>query len=131
MFNKDGSFPTAEYTFKLPSTVTSVGDIEASENTDVLSAIKAEYDMSTRTVKLTVQLGNWNDYKGFFELVKKELNQTNHKIEVKIPFKAISASSDLGKLTGSGKCELYKVSGLFKGKIVNITTDNIEHELKA
>lgn len=124
MFSKGGEFPTAEYTFKLPDTakVENSDSIKVSANTRTISSIKAVYDKADNTVKITVQLGNWNDYKGFFELVEQEKGQKGHLISVDIPFVIKGTADNLGAITGSGKCELFKATGFFKGaKIVDIS----------
>lgn len=71
-----------------------------------------------------MKLGSWNDYKGFFELVAGERYQQGHKVNVNIPYTVDASgitSNELGTVTGSGNCFLYKCSGSGKGRIVNIT----------
>jgi hypothetical protein len=128
MFDQGGAFPTAQYTVKFPANVhIDENAIRAEENTATVSGITKSYDSKENTVTITIKLGNWNDYKGFFDLVASEQGQSNHKIEVNIPYSvdatAANATTDtLGTISGSGLCSLYKCSGFGKGEIVHITT---------
>lgn len=129
MFGEGGEFPTAQYTVKFPSNFKiDEKAITATENSSAISDIKAKYVEKDNSVVITIQLGNWNDYKEFFKLVEGELNEAGHQINVNIPYTVDTTgitSSELGKIEGSGNCYLYKTSGFGKGRIVNITTDNV------
>jgi hypothetical protein len=128
MFDQGGAFPTAQYTVKFPANVhIDENAIRAEENTATVSGITKSYDRKENTVTISIKLGNWNDYKGFFDLVASEQGQSSHKIEVNIPYSVDAAnvnatSNTLGSISGSGLCSLYKCSGFGKGEIVHITT---------
>ena len=112
MFDKDGNFPVAQYTVQFPSNFTVDADnITFSENTATISLITKEYIQATNSVVFTFRLGNWNDYKGFFELVASERGQSGHLINIDIPYTADGTNAPahfLGTVTGSGICQLYK-----------------------
>lgn len=124
MFNEGGNFPTAQYTVKFPSNFHVDKDaITATENTAAVSSIETKYNDIDNSVTITIKLGNWNDYKEFFELVAGEREQYGHKIDINIPFTVDSSgstSNELGTIVGSGNCFLYKCSGSGQGRIVNI-----------
>ena len=124
MFSEGGNFPAAQFTVQLPDNFSLNGDIVAdSSQTKTISSIKTNYDKESNTIKVTFDLGNWNDYRGFFQLVESEHNELGHLIKIAIPYKVDANSVDgdsLGTVMGSGKCELYKTTGMFKGKIVDI-----------
>lgn len=129
MFGEGGEFPTAQYAVKFPSNFKiDEKAITATENSSAISAITAKYVEKDNSVVITIQLGNWNDYKEFFTLVEGELKEAGHQINVNIPYTVDTTgitSNELGKIEGSGNCYLYKTSGFGKGRIVNITTDNL------
>ena len=85
------------------------------------------------SVEFTFYLGNWNDYEGFFKLVEKELNESEHNIEIDIPY-TVQVKEDspenLGTIFGKGECKLYK-HGRFprKAPIVSITAEEILHDV--
>ena len=126
MFDDGGTFPTAQITIYFPSNfdVNEAG-ISVSENSAAISSIHSDFNSGNNSVEVTINLGNWNDYKGFFALVASERYQTGHLINIDIPY-TIDASSvtsnELGTITASGDCSLYKTSGLFPGRIVYVTT---------
>lgn len=109
MSSEDEKFPIAQYTVKFPSNfkVDNKG-IKATENSSAISAIEAKYVENDNSVVITIQLGNWNDYKEFFKFVESERNQTGHEINVNIPYTVEGKEELLGTITGSGVCRLYK-----------------------
>ena len=128
MFSKGETFPSAELTISLPANaVIDADNIVATENTATISRIDTEVNNTTKTVKFTFSLGNWNDYKGFFELYESEMGTTGHAINISVPYSiAVNdpSQTSLGTISASGKCELYKYGGVFfyGTKIVNVTT---------
>ncbi|TCD54443.1 hypothetical protein EJ419_03485 [Alloscardovia theropitheci] len=126
MFGKNKTFPTASYTVTFPSYF-SVNEaaISVAENTSTISNISHEYNPTTNSVTFTFNLGNWNDYKGFFELYKSERGASGHPISISIPYTVDItdiSSSQIGQITAKGSCELYKYGRLFfSSKIVNIS----------
>lgn len=126
MFNEGSEFPTAQYTLKFPSNFKiDEKAIISTENSEAISEITAKYKKEDNSVTITIKLGNWNDYKGFFELVEKELEKSGHEINVEIPY-TINAEKivgdELGVIEGKGNCYLYKCSGFGQGRIVTVDT---------
>ena len=117
MSSEGENFPIAQYT--------------ATENSSAISAITAKYVEKDNSVVITIQLGNWNDYKEFFKLVESERNQTGHEINVNIPYTVEGKEELLGTITGSGICQLYKFGNHpVNDPIVNITSPLKSLEIK-
>lgn len=128
MMGENSEFPTAQYTFNFPKNFKiNKDEIKVSENSEAISKIDYNFNENDNSVKVIIQLGNWNDYKGFFELVEKELEEEGHLISISIPYTVntdANETEEIGNITGSGNCYLYKYSGLGKGRIVEINTEN-------
>ncbi|WP_347161406.1 hypothetical protein [Peptostreptococcus anaerobius] len=125
MFDENGKYPVATYTVTFSDNITvDVNNVIATENTETIS--KIEKEVSEHSVKFTFYLGNWNDYKGFFDLVASEQNKKGHEINISVPYTVDSSKVSegvVGQIKGSGKCLLIKSGGRFSGrKIVNITS---------
>lgn len=132
MSSEGEKFPIAQYTVKFPSNfhVDKKG-IKATENSSTISGIEAKYVEKDNSVVITIQLGNWNDYKEFFKLVESERNQTGHEINVNIPYTVEGKEELLGTITGSGICQLYKFGNHpISDPIVNITSPLKSLEIK-
>lgn len=124
MCNKGTKFPTADLTVKFPSNfVVNKSDITVKENTVMTSS--NTFDVKNNTCTFVFNLGNWNDYEGFFKLYESEKGTTGHAIEIEIPFEVkVTDTSvhNLGQVTTSGKCELYKkFLRVFDFNIVDVT----------
>lgn len=116
MFDKGEEFPSIKYTVTFPSNfVVDQNKIVASENTATISRIETTYDEKTNSVSFRLFLGNWNDYKGFFELYETEKGLEGHAITIRIPYSVEITDSNLnlGTITATGTCELYKYGGFF------------------
>ncbi|MDD7182126.1 hypothetical protein [Peptostreptococcus porci] len=129
MFDKGQKFPTARFTVYLPNNFEVNSDeITFSENTVMVSKIEKSYNPANNSVTFTFNLGNWNDYKGFFELYEKEKGETGHSITINIPYSVEikdSSVSNLGTISSDGKCELYKKVLFWEQKIVDITATKL------
>lgn len=127
------AFPTIEYTVTLPDTVKVINSeqtpIEATSTTSTISRIKYE-TKDAQQVQFSMYLGNWNDYEGFFNLLKPEFeNPSQHTIDITIPFVVSSSGNNdtqsLGNIQGSGHCYLYKFGKIFhKTKVVSVDSTN-------
>ena len=85
MFSKGKAFPVATYKVTFPSNfVINSSVISATENTGTTSKIVPSYDSVTNSVTFTMYLGNWNDYKGFFDLYAAEQGTTGHVLSASI-----------------------------------------------
>ena len=127
MFSKGQKFPVATYKVTFPSNfVVDSSAISATENTNTISKIVPDYDPATNSVTFTMYLGNWNDYKGFFDLYTAEQGTTGHAISINIPYSVEvtnTSTQNLGTITASGECALYKYGFLaFGTRMVNVTT---------
>lgn len=126
MFDEGGAFPTARYTVTFPKNVTvDTNNIYVKEESVAISSIRSEFNEADNSVTIIMNLGNWNDYKGFFALVAQERGKSGHKITVKIPYSVDEQTvlNDTDKtVIGKGYCYLYKTSGIQPGKIVDINT---------
>ncbi|MCI6573732.1 MAG: hypothetical protein PT944_01410 [Actinomycetaceae bacterium] len=135
MYSKEETFPVAEFTIDLPdNAIIDASEIVATENTATISKITTDVDQTAKKVTFTLYLGNWNDYKEFFQLYEKEKGTTGHAISINVPYSiAITnpAQTSLGTITADGKCELYKYGGLFlrKAKIVNVTANQLIYSI--
>ncbi len=134
MFGKDRDFPSFTYKVKLPEGVTiDEKNIKVSDNTFTVSEIKK--NTKNNEVTFIFHLGNWNDYKTFFEEYRKEtVDGIDHRIYFEIPYSGtleegttFEALKDAIKM--SGGCELWYFKKLFfidyKKKIVNIDADEM------
>lgn len=125
MFSQGQKFPNAKYTVYFPSNFkVNIDDITFSENTVTISKIEKAYNKDNNSVTFTFDLGNWNDYEGFFKLYEKEKGTTGHEIKVNIPYSVEindPSVSNLGNISSDGKCELYKKVLFWEHKIVDIT----------
>ena len=132
MSSEGENFPIAQYTVQFPSNFKiDAKAITATENSSAISAITAKYVEKDNSVVITIQLGNWNDYKEFFKLVESERNQTGHEINVNIPYTVEGKEELLGTITGSGICQLYKFGNHpVNDPIVNITSPLKSLEIK-
>lgn len=133
MYDKNKKFPSITYKIKFPEKViVDVNKIEASETTATISKIEKTFDEKTNTVTFKFYLGNWNDYKGFFELYEREKDLTEHTIKINIPFTVEeTASGNIGDITAEGYCKLYKYGGLFGYglNIVNVTAEKLSFNI--
>lgn len=131
MFDYNKQYPSVKYTVTFPKNfVIDEKNITATENTVTIGKIEKSYDKASNSVTFRLFLGSWNDYKGFFELYEKERGSIGHLININIPYSVEVTNSSittLGKISSSGKCELYKYGGIFgyNKKIVNINTKPI------
>lgn len=125
MFDQGQKFPTAKLTVNFPTDFeVNKADISVKENTVMTSSNTVTQGATPNSFTITFNLGNWNDYEGFFKLYESEKGTVGHAIEVNIPFKVkVSDPSvtDLGQITAEGKCELYKKTWFIETKIVDIT----------
>lgn len=129
MFDKGQKFPTAKYTVTFPKNFNvNLEKVSCFANTSMVSEIKKSYDKGTNSVTFTFSLGNWNDYKGFFELYEKErkAGMTGHPISINLPY-SVEVKDDsvknLGQITAEGKCELFYKKFIFQKQIVDIKTN--------
>lgn len=129
MYDKNKKFPSITYKIKFPENViVNVSGIKAEETTATISKIEKTFDERTNTVILKMYLGNWNDYKGFFELYEGEIDKPENKIKINIPFKVNEAvSGNIGVITADGYCKLYKYGGIFGYglNIVDVTAEKL------
>ena len=110
--------------------------IVVSENSGAISKIYVDPKDSSDVVTIVMQLGNWNDYAGFFALVEKEIGQPNHLIRVEIPFTIDANNANpgdtLATITSKGECKLYyngRWSFLYRDPIVNINAEEISNNI--
>lgn len=129
MFDKGQNFPTAKYTVTFPKNFNvNLEKVSCSANTSMISEIKKSYDKDANSVTFTFSLGNWNDYKGFFNLYENErkAGMTGHPISISIPY-SVEVKDDsvknLGQITAEGKCELFYKKFIFQKQIVDIKTN--------
>lgn len=109
MFNQDeNQFPSLNYKIVLPNEY-SIGSVTAQTTSKTVSSITQS--TVKNTVNLTFNLGNWNDYKGFFNLYEEDAKDDNAFIQVNIPYtknlgkQSTEPSDDYAK--GSGSLDLY------------------------
>lgn len=109
MFNQDeNQFPSLNYKIVLPNEY-SIGSVTAQTTSKTVSSITQS--TVKNTVNLTFNLGNWNDYKGFFNLYEEDAKDDNAFIQVNIPYtknlgkQSTEPSYDYAK--GSGSLDLY------------------------
>lgn len=133
MYDKNKKFPSITYKIKFPENVNvDVNTIEASETTATISKIEKTFDEKTNTVTFKMYLGNWNDYKGFFELYEREKDKPDNKIIINIPFSVdAAASGNIGDITDDGYCKLYKYGGIFGYglNIVDVTAEKLSFNI--
>lgn len=133
MFDKGEKFPTITYSVKFPESVAvDVKGITATENTSTISKIEKSFDEAKNTVTFKLYLGNWNDYKGFFELYKSEKDLSDHTININIPYSLKEGYTDnLGSITASGFCKLYKYGGIlgYGLNIVDVSAKELSFSL--
>lgn len=134
MFGKNKEFPSFTYKVKFPEGVIIDKDnIKTSDNTFTVSQIKT--DIKNNEVIFTFHLGNWNDYKTFFEEYRKEIGDgIDHRINFEIPYsgtlvEGTTFESLKDSIKMSGGCELWYFKKLlfidYKKKVVNIDADEI------
>lgn len=133
MFDKDEKFPTITYSVTFPkSVIVDTQNIRAVENTATISKIEKSFDEAKNTVTFKLYLGNWNDYKGFFELYKSEKDSNDHIIDINIPYSVKEGYTDnLGAITANGFCKLYKYGGIFGYglNIVDVSAEELSFSL--
>ena len=133
MFDKGEKFPTITYSVKFPESVAvDVKGITATENTSTISKIEKSFDEAKNTVTFKLYLGNWNDYKEFFELYKSEKDLSDHTININIPYSLKEGYTDnLGSITASGFCKLYKYGGIlgYGLNIVDVSAKELSFSL--
>ena len=133
MFDKGEKFPTITYSVKFPESVAvDVKGITATENTSTISKIEKSFDEAKNTVTFKLYLGNWNDYKEFFELYKSEKDLSDHTININIPYSLKEGYTDkLGAITANGFCKLYKYGGIFGYglNIVDVSAEELSFSL--
>ena len=133
MFDKEEKFPTITYSVTFPkSVIVDTQNIRAVENTATISKIEKSFDEAKNTVTFKLYLGNWNDYKGFFELYKSEKDLSDHTININIPYSLKEGYTDnLGSITASGFCKLYKYGGIlgYGLNIVDVSAKELSFSL--
>lgn len=133
MYDKNKKFPSITYKIKFPATVSvDANNIKAEETTNTISKIETTFDERTNTVIFKMYLGNWNDYKGFFELYEREKDKPENKIMINIPFTVNEAASgNIGIITADGYCKLYKYGGIFGYglNIVDVTAEKLSFNI--
>lgn len=133
MYDKNKKFPSITYKIKFPENVNiDVNTIEASETTATISKIEKTFDEKTNTVTFKMYLGNWNDYKGFFELYEGEKDKPDNKNIINISFSVdAAASGNIGDITADGYCKLYKYGGIFGYglNIVDVTAEKLSFNI--
>lgn len=139
MYGADKGFPTCNYKIELPSNVVvDKSKIEVSEESGAISKIYVSPNDPENVVTVVIQLGNWNDYAGFFELVEKEINKPGHLIKVEVPFEIDASNANpgytLATIKSKGDCKLYyngRWSFLpkYKKPIVDIAAKEILHDV--
>lgn len=131
MFGKDeNTFPNATYTIEFPKNDSlKITNVEVIENTNTISSVKKE--VVANKVNFTFNLGNWNDYSGFFDLVKPELKEAGHTINIKIDYE-ITVPDNMTKEDGiikcNGACDVYyfgKKKDLVSNPIISITLSDV------
>lgn len=130
MFNKGDKFPTVDLTVTFPDNFEiDYDNIELKSNTSLVSKIEVEDFANVKaekrkTFKLRFYLGNWNDYQEFFAKYEAIKGQTEHKIDIIIPYSVdVTGNSNnvLGIVKSEGICALYKGGKRFSGKqLVNV-----------
>lgn len=134
MYDEGEKFPTARYTVTFPDNFTiDYENISLSENTGTISSVSKKLSEDGHSVTLIFNLGNWNDYAGFFDLVAKEIGEAGHLIDISIPYTATdpgNGSNSLGTIKGSGQCKLYKYGRFsLKRPIVDIASPEIQMDI--
>lgn len=133
MFNKGDKFPTVDLTVTFPDNFEiDYDNIELKSNTSLVSKIEVEDFANVKaekrkTFKLRFYLGNWNDYQEFFAKYEAIKGQTEHKIDIIIPYSVdVTGNSNnvLGIVKSEGICALYKGGKRFSG------TQLVDVELK-
>ena len=133
MFDKGGNFPTAKYTVRFPRNFkVNVNSIDVSANTRTISKITKTYNSADNSVTFVFYLGNWNDYREFFELYEKEKGTEGHEIKIKMPYSVEikdQSVKNLGRISAEGKCELFYKKLFFEKKIVDISAEKIDFDI--
>lgn len=135
MFSEGKEFPSMRYTMTFPENFTITNPTASSTSSLAslakISEVTTDTAKHTKSVTFTFNLGQWNDYEGFFKLYDEEKNN-NAAIEIKVPFTAPVENQNAkpqGTITGTGLCELYYYGKNFfinlklgkDKRIVNIT----------
>ena len=134
MFGKDeNTFPNATYTVEFPKNENlKIRNVEVIENTNTISSVKKE--VVDNKVNFTFNLGNWNDYGGFFDLVKPELKESGHNIDIKIQYEITIPNTNQENriIKCAGACDVYYFGNkraLVSNPIVSITSPDILFKL--
>lgn len=112
MYGKDeNSFPSATFTVTFPNGVNfKKADIEIINKSKSISSIVINDEKTDVTkVEFTFNLGNWNDYGGFFDLVKEDMESLDDNIKISIPYTIDLKENkleEIGNITGEGDCIL-------------------------
>ena len=128
MFDAGGKYPTCKLVIKFPSEFNvSKDDVIVNENTEMINGYEVS-ETGDKEITIKFNLGNWDDYAGFFARFENEFGVPNHKISVKIPYSVNindETSNVLGKIEASGECMLWKVGGFYLGdrNIVNVKAE--------
>lgn len=131
MFDKGQKFPTAQYTVTFPKNFKfNLDEITCLANTSMISGVEKSYDKGINSVTFTFNLGNWNDYEGFFNMYEEEkkAGMTGHPISINIPYSVEvqdNSVKTLGDITAEGKCELFYKKFIFHKQIVDIKTNKV------
>lgn len=109
MFNKDkDQFPSLNYQVTFPEGY-QIKSVTTNTTAQTVSSIAQK--TVGNTVHLTLNLGNWNDYQGFFKLYENDAKNSNSAVQVTIAYsknlgdQSAAPTNDYAK--GSGNCELY------------------------
>lgn len=133
MFDKGEKFPTITYSITFPkSVIVDTQNIRAVENTATISKIEKSFDGAKNAVTFKLYLGNWNDYKGFFDLYVSEKDLSDHTIYINIPYSLKEGYTDnLGAITANGFCKLYKYGRMFGYglNIVDVSAEELSFPL--
>ena len=106
--------------------------IDVSANTRTISKITKTYNSADNSVTFVFYLGNWNDYREFFELYEKEKGTEGHEIKIKMPYSVEikdQSVKNLGRISAEGKCELFYKKLFFEKKIVDISAEKIDFDI--
>ena len=109
-----------------------VNSIDVSANTRTISKITKTYNSADNSVTFVFNLGNWNDYREFFELYEKEKGTEGHEIKIKMPYSVEikdQSVKNLGRISAEGKCELFYKKLFFEKKIVDISAEKIDFDI--
>lgn len=129
MFDYKEHFPTCTFKVKLPSNFV-IDNITTDVNsTEMFSKVAHSIDTDTNEITFVFNLGNWDDYQGFFARYEREKDDPSHKTIVNIDYHVDvtgNSNTSLGYITASGYCKLYKGGRINKNKqLVDITATEI------